>query len=75
MMYNYNKETIASTYLRTQLCIEAFVYNFRRKRRMPERCLATNCGNTHKNNVSLYSNVYAKNHILPKKLITIVLDL
>ena len=26
-IYNYNKETIASTHLRAQLCIEAFVYN------------------------------------------------
>ena len=61
MMYNY-KETIASTYLSPQLCIEAFVYNER------ERCLAANCGNTHKNNVSLYSYVYEKKTYFTKKI-------
>ena len=50
MMYNYNKETIASTYVRAQLCIEAFIYNFRPR----EECMkGANCGNTHKNNVQL----------------------
>ena len=34
-VYNYSKETIASTCLRRQLCIEVFVYNFRPR----EECL------------------------------------
>ena len=35
MMSNYNKETIASAYLRAQLCIQANVYNFKPR----EECL------------------------------------
>ena len=35
-----------------QWCIEAFVYNFRP--RMPVRHIAAKCGNTHKDNVSLF---------------------
>ena len=35
MMYNYNNETIASTYIRAQLYLETFVYNFRPR----EECL------------------------------------
>ena len=56
MMYNY-KETITSTYIRAQFCIKAFVYNFRPRE---EYLKGANCGDTHKNNVSLYSNAYAK---------------
>ena len=42
---------------------------------MPERCLAANCGNTHKIMFHCIQMIMPKNHILPKKLITIVLDL
>ena len=73
-MYNYNKETIASTYLRAQLCIEAFVCNVRQREESLERCLTASCRNTHKI-ICHCIQMFKKKNILPKKLITIVLDL